>query len=422
LCVSATTDMAHGNRFIDEVSVARGNIVLADHGRTIAQEGLGVVPQPRLFLPAASGSRCKRPDRIHVPPRFHPALAQAPLTQAASLDGTASAYAAMHWDLAAVVPSIALAGTYDSTTEDWQSRRDLIGSADDDRHFVVEVESDGTTTLRFGDDQNGVRPPSDTDFAAGYRIGNGTAGNVGANALAHAVTDIPGIGAVRNPLPARGGTDRETSEEVRTRAPYAFRTQQRAVTPDDYGDVSERNAQVQQAAATFRWTGSWHTVFITVDRTRGLPVDAAFKSDMERYVEPYRMAGYDLDIDAPRFVPIEVEMLVCVKPDYFRDAVKQALMNLFSNRVLPDGTLGLFHPDNFSFAQPVFLSRLYVAAQGVAGVDSVTITKFQRQGIADLKPLEVGHIDLGRLEIARLDNDRNFPDRGTFQLELGGGK
>src|SRR6185436_1906015 len=36
LCVSSTTDEAHGNRFLEAVSVARGNIAVADHGRTIA--------------------------------------------------------------------------------------------------------------------------------------------------------------------------------------------------------------------------------------------------------------------------------------------------------------------------------------------------------------------------------------------------
>ena len=57
------------------------------------------------------------------------------------------------------------------------------------------------------------------------------------------------------------------------------------------------------------------------------------------------------------------------------------LLEVFSNRVLPDGRRGVFHPDNFTFGQTVYLSPLYAAAQAVAGVDSVVITKFQRQGM-----------------------------------------
>ena len=82
----------------------------------------------------------------------------------------------------------------------------------------------------------------------------------------------------------------------------------------------------------------------------------------------------------------------------------------------------MFHPDNFTFGQPVYLSRLYAAAQAVPGVDSVLITTFQRQGAAGQKALDEGKLSLGRLEIARLDNDPNFPERGVFRLQLGGGK
>jgi len=51
------------------------------------------------------------------------------------------------------------------------------------------------------------------DFQARYRLGNGSAGNVGSDTLAHAVTNVQGVVALRNPLPATGGVDPETPEE-----------------------------------------------------------------------------------------------------------------------------------------------------------------------------------------------------------------
>ena len=81
------------------------------------------------------------------------------------------------------------------------------------------------------------------------------------------------------------------------------------------------------------------------------------------------MAGHDLEVDRPRYVSLEIEMHVCVKPDYFRADVKEALLELFSNRLLPDGRLGAFHPDQFTFGQTVYLSPLIAAAQAVPGVD-----------------------------------------------------
>jgi hypothetical protein len=47
-CLSARTDPEHGRRYVDGTTVARGNVVLADHGRTIAgEEPLGAPPPPR---------------------------------------------------------------------------------------------------------------------------------------------------------------------------------------------------------------------------------------------------------------------------------------------------------------------------------------------------------------------------------------
>jgi hypothetical protein len=58
----------------------------------------------------------------------------------------------------------------------------------------------------------------------------------------------------------------------------------------------------------------------------------------------------------------------------------------------------------------------------VPGVASVEITRFQRQDHPTVEHLDSGKLELDRLEVARLDNDPNFPERGRFVLEMGGGK
>jgi predicted phage baseplate assembly protein len=361
----------------------------------------------------------------------------------------------MLWRQKDVVPYIEL----ESDGVTWTPRRDLLASGPDDTHFVAEVENDGTAVLRFarspfaaspadeaGANRNGKPPSAGTRFTATYRMGNGPDGNVGAEALAHIVTSDTSVMNVRNPLPAQGGTERESVEHVRTRAPWAFRTQERAVTPTDYEAMSKRHPDVQRAAATFRWTGSWHTAFITADRFGGRAVDEEFERELRAHLETFRMAGYDLEIDAPRFVPLELDLQICVKSDSFRADVKGALLEVLGSRDLPDGRRGIFHPDNFTFGQSVHLSTIYSAAQAVSGVDSVRITRFQRLGekpsqqtvgqvkktfkfsnvgkqqLGALTENVASSISMSRLEIARLDNDRNFPQRGVMRLQMLGGK
>ncbi len=179
---------------------------------------------------------------------------------------------------------------------------------------------------------------------------------------------------------------------------------------------------MQRAAATFRWTGSWYTVFVTPDRYGGREIDADFKAALRRHLERFRIAGYDLEISAPQFVPLDVALHVCVKTDYFRADVVRAVAERLSSGVRADGTQGLFAPDNFTFSQPVYLSTVIAAAQAVEGVDSIRVDRFQRLIGADPVSLADGVIGIGGLEIAELANNPNFPERGRLALVGGGGK
>jgi hypothetical protein len=68
------------------------------------------------------------------------------------------------------------------------------------------------------------------------------------------------------------------------------------------------------------------------------------------------------------------------------------------------------------------MSPIVAAAQEVDGVASVEITVFQRQNAPDPEARESGKLELSRLEVARLDNDPNFPERGVFRLVMKGGR
>jgi hypothetical protein len=438
LCLSSQRQV--DSTGVTDVSVAYGNIALADDGLTIDEEALPVVPEPNqaLTLVTATGDHCNPQTSQPQPPRFRPALARSPMTFAEPYSwpaGNPAPPASAVLNQRAVdqlLPAITLTETDPEmlVPEHWLPRRDLLASHTDSREFVVETENDGTAYLRFGDGTFGARPSSGAQLVAAYRIGNGSAGNLGHDSLYHFATNDPAISVdptliadFSNPLPAVGGLDPETLDQVRNNAPQAFRTQERAVTAADYGDQARIcDATIQRAVGTFRWTGSWQTVFVTADRQGGIAVDDPFRNALSDCLERVRMAGHDVAVDSPQYVSLEIAMTICVNAAYFASDVRQALLQVLSNRVLPDGSLGAFHPDNFTFGQPVFLSPLYALVQSTAGVDSVTITTFGRQGSQSDDALEKGLLELGRLEIARLDNDPNFPERGSLSLTLIGGR
>ena len=332
-----------------------------------------------------------------------------------------SASALMNYDANQAVPEISLRGVSHGITTTWTPEPDLLADSPTDPHFVVEVESNSTAYLRFGDNTNGLTPASGTVFAADYRIGNGTAGNVGAESLIFLAAD-PRILSCTNPLPATGGADPETNDQIRRRAPQAFMTQERAVTMADYERVAEMNSLVDKAVATLRWTGSWYTVFITAEPKGAGNLTPSLSKAIARNVNRYRLAGQDIQLESPQYVPLQIDLTVCVDPAYFQADVKQALLQVLGCQLLPNGQKGLFFPDNFTFGQTAYLSPIYAAARQVAGVLSVTATAFQPAGPPTQLYLSEGEIPLGPFQIARMDNDPSLPDHGQLTLSMQGGK
>ncbi|MUL34951.1 putative baseplate assembly protein [Gloeocapsopsis dulcis] len=310
---------------------------------------------------------------------------------------------------------------------EWLPKRDLFGSNSRDRHFAVEIDNKGQAYLRFGDGELGRAPKPETTFTPIYRVGNGSAGNVGAEAISHIVfresTQSGGIEQVRNPLPAQGGIDPEPLAEVKLFAPTTFRQElQRAITADDYARLAERHPKVQRAAATLRWTGSWYKVQVAIDPLNDEVAHESLCLEIKGYLHRYRRIGHDLVVVSAQYVPVDIEMAINVLPRYLRGQVKAVLLDVFSNRLLPDGKRGFFHPDNFTFGDSIYLSKLVTAAQALPGIESVEITKLQRLYEGDNQELENGVLVINPQEIARLDNDPSFPENGRLKLNLRGGR
>jgi hypothetical protein len=380
-------------------AVASANLALADHGLTRT-----AVPLP--------------PEDPAPPGPWRPLVPDGPLAFAAPADIAAPAALLLAPDPRAAEPAISL----DDGDELWTPVPDLLGSGPTTPAFVVEVEEDRSARLRFGDDQSGRQPVRDTTFLVDLRVGGGSAGNLPADALDRLVTAVSGVTGVRNPLPATGGVDPEPTERVRQVAPHAFRVQERAVTEADYAGVADRFAEVQRSAGTLRWTGSWYTAFVTVDREGGgSPDDDDLGERLTGFLDTYRMAGVDVEISAPVPVPIDLAMDVCVQPGAIGTQVEAGVLDALSSRVLPDGRRGFFHPDNFTFGQPVFLSQVHAAVLAVPGVAWVRPTLFQRFGRPAAGELAAGVLRVQGLEVAQLDGDPSFPERGRLTLNMVGG-
>jgi hypothetical protein len=400
-CISAETV---DHLVIEPVTVARGNIAPVDHGRSILRD----TQNGTLALPDMGSGRWPIPEL---------ALSDAPLTRNPE-------------------PAIQLDITFPGEpAETWTPLPNLLDSLPFDENFVVETDNDGASILRFGDDQYGRRPFDTERVVAHYRIGSGELGNAGWGTLVHLVDPgvvIPPITRIWQPLSAFGGEEPETVEHVRQIGPEAFRAIQfRAVTERDWEEMALRHPDVAAAKASFRWTGSWHTVFVAIHpvdpaNLRRLPgggteLQSLFAQLIKAHLTRFKLAGYDLDIRAAIYVPLEVDIQICVGDGHFRGDVLAEVQRVLSNRTFADGSKGFFFPLRFGFGSAVYLSQLYAAVSAVEGVNSAEITKFKRYWDPPRGELENGAIVMTPFEIPRLDNDQNFPENGVLRLTAVGG-
>ncbi|TDC24599.1 putative baseplate assembly protein [Streptomyces sp. 8K308] len=333
---------------------------------------------------------------------------------------------------AAVVqdPRDALPAVRATTAEGgWTPRHDLLASGPRDRHFVGELGEDGRLTLRFGDGRHGAAPKPGA-LEASYRLGGGTAGNVGAEAIGHLVwcpdergarsrkPDVRAVVRVRNPLAATGGTEPEPIDEARQLAPLALKRRPlRAVTAADYARLAAETPGVQRAAAELRWTGGSREAHVVVDALGTAEPTPRLLDAVARRLEAYRRIGHDLVVRSATLVPLDIELQVCAAPGYQRGHVLAAL-----RRALGARAGGFFHADALTFGEPVRLSRLIATAAAVPGVASVHATRLRRLFGQDQGELAAGLLAVGPLEIARCDNDPDRPENGRLSLVIGGGR
>ena len=381
--------------------VARGNVVLVDHGEPVSET---LAPLRR--DPAARGGATRL---------LAPTLARTLIAFGCPYPRGGAAAAMLDQDPreAAALLSLDERQTGGPVTS-WAARGDLLASRPEDRHVVAESDDDGRVHLRFGDDVNGRRPLRGTQFEARYRQGGGPAGNVAAHTIVRAMTwnkddgyaDLD-LGGVENPLPGRGGVAPESATAAKLFAPSAFpRRQRRAVRADDYVGVILNDPvlrlQVRDAAAVLGWTGSGHEVRVAVVPIVGNTTPVELQGRVRARLEDVRRIGHNVRVVAPTEISVTVEASLATDDQVHWERVKEAVELLLGTGQLRDGSLGLMHPDRMRLGQAVHASPLIAAAQGVPGVRGADV-RLKRKWPAGPAAPRVTQLDDRSLLLAPLE-------------------
>jgi baseplate J-like protein len=271
----------------------------------------------------------------------------------------------------------------------------LAFSRSADRDFATETDDNDVTTVIFGDGQYGQIPPPNARILASYRVGGGSAGNVGAGQIT-VITKAPQLqlipAKVVNREPASGGAERESIERAIKFAPTVFGSMQRAVTGEDYVAQAKLFPGVSKARAE---ATNWNTItlFIAPAGSGQAPSDT-LRQELLAYFEDKRMLTSIIDIHGPDYVRIDVTAQVGAAPQFRKNDVeakaKEAIRDLFDF-------------EKVDFKQTLYLSKIYEALERLDSVLWVNVTRFQIAILSSPPIDEDGVIQLRENEIPVLN-------------------
>jgi hypothetical protein len=235
----------------------------------------------------------------------------------------------------------------------YQEVDSLLGSGPNDRHFLVLVDQNDRATIRFGNGVNGA-PPSGT-VSVRYKTGGGSSGNVDAGRLVvieGSFADAHGRPVrvmVTNPLPAQGGSDRQTVAAAKLLAPESLRALTRTVAREDFEINARRIPAVSRALML---TSNEDTsiqencgVLFVIPKGGGLPTPALKNLVLKQVTEVYPCTlTFQVGVQDPVYRPVDIEARVFLRQGASagetRDRIRRNLTEMFRIE-LPDGTPNL---------------------------------------------------------------------------------
>ena len=246
----------------------------------------------------------------------------------------------------------------------WQEVPTFYGLDPHAQVYTVQHDEAGATFITFG---GAARLPSGALITADYRFGAGAA-SPPAQAISQLAKPVPGLKAVRNLLPAFGGADAETNNELRRYAPRSALLLGRAISLADLEAAAAQVAGVKAVRVRWQWDAAGLQPAAVVTYIGDEQLTTSLRAKLRALAEP------DAPISVVRSLPQSARLAVALDITSTYDpvpviaAVKTQLMG--EGGVLRSEVLG---PDGVLFASHVIAAILQVP--GVKGLRSMVFNE-----------------------------------------------
>jgi len=276
----------------------------------------------------------------------------------------------------------------------WTRVEHVVDYGPTDQVFTTATDQDNVVLINFGDGVSGVIPVLYSEIRAEYTVGSGSLGNVNIDTLIN-FDYIPGLSegqtaalqsavTVTNLVVAIGGSDPEETNQIRSAAPLTLRANNRAVTLQDYADLSLGVGGVGKASATAAtWTSV--TVYIAPTRTAtdtdaspGLDINDAtttewnrLQEDVELFLSDKVLLGTSVTVSPPTYVDVNITITYTKQVQYTADEVEDAIKIKL---------LRSFGYTGVNFEDTIYPEDIEFELSQVPGVKVVRISSLYRTG------------------------------------------
>jgi hypothetical protein len=259
----------------------------------------------------------------------------------------------------------------------WYPQPNLFFSGPNDRHYAIDR---ARGLVFFGDGINGRTLPLDALVQLRrFQSGGGADGNVAAGSIVQLQGAVSGVQAVFNPRPAEGGSDGETLEAFRQRAPACVRHRGRALTSGDY------EAMVREASAAIavvkampnrnpdgRTLPGWLTIFIIPESQDPRPYPTrGLREEVTAYLGERAPAGLaasgHIYVTGPAYYPVDISATIAPVSDSKAGLVEVGAREALTRFLHPlhGGPSG----DGWDFGRGVYLSDVATVLESVDWLD-----------------------------------------------------
>jgi predicted phage baseplate assembly protein len=248
-----------------------------------------------------------------------------------------------------------------------------------------------------------------------YQYGGGVIGNVSKSQISILKSSIPYIAGVLNGEPAVGGMDAQTIEDAKLRVAQRLRSQERAVTADDFEFFARQVPGIERARciAPGPQPGDQSSVrpgqvFVIVlpkietpDRPqpKQLLLSEELRQSVLDYLRARSVLGIALEVWLPQitWISVSAELLVAERshPDVIEEVQRQAEKELYT--YLNPYTGGPKR-EGWPFGRDLHLSELYGLLQKIPFVEYVEGVKVEMSESATAIPSRPAppRVDVGR--------------------------